>query len=90
MVEENSRGKLPGSKKGKYYPSYNYFVCSCDKDKELSPAEMAKHLKEDHALGDKAPCKREMMMHINRRPRHSMSFRWTVEKTGLEFYQYTG
>ncbi len=71
------------------YPPYNYFICpECDKEKEMSRPEFAKHLKTIHQLEEPIKGVRNMMMHINKKPRHAGSFEWTIND--MTFYEYYG
>ncbi len=77
------------------YPAYHIFVCpECDDNAgmkypdrtEMEKDEFIKHLKEVHSIEPKG--KRNLMMHINRKPRHCASYEWTIE--GKTFYEYRG
>jgi len=71
-----------------FYPPYHYFICpECDKDKEMSGKEMMVHLKEVHKIKN-LEGNRELLMHINKKPRHSSTYKWTIE--GKEIYEYYG
>ena len=74
-----------------FYPPYHYFVCDCDKDKEFHEMEGLKaHVKENHGIdlnGLKGT--RNLMLHINKKPRHASSYRWTFDG-GLTLYEYYG
>ena len=71
----------------KDYPPYRYFICpECDKEKEIPAKEFANHV-ESHGIAEKTG-KRSLMLHINRKPRHTSSYEWIIG--GKTFYEYIG
>ena len=70
---------------------YRYFVCKCDPEKEFHEfAELKKHMAEAHDFTiEKAKGKKELMMHMNREPRHYSSYQWTFDN-GIILYEYNG
>lgn len=76
-------------KPGGFYPPYRFFRCECDEDKEMSFNELVAHAKEKHGADIKGlKMSRDLMLHINRQPRHSSTYRW--EAPGFKFYEYIG
>ena len=74
------------------YPPYHYYVCSCDPDTEYHKPEdgFFKHLKEKHSIeANGAKVKKELILHINRRPRHAASYKLTFDN-GHQIYEYYG
>jgi hypothetical protein len=70
-----------------FYPPFHYFICpTCNKDKEIPPSEFAAHVKEIHGITE-TKGKRDLMVHINKRPRHFSSYEWKIgDKTFYEYY----
>lgn len=77
----------PNKKSSSWYPPYNYFICpECDENKEMKRDEFVEHLKKVHGV-DKPKGNRSLMLHINRKPRHSASYKWTIaDKIYYEYY----
>lgn len=83
--------------KKNYYPPYNVFICpECDpeRENEIKAKDFPDHLKTIHGITDTkgkrsfTKGKRSLMMHINKKPRHSSSYKWEIAKK--TFYQYIG
>ena len=65
----------------------HFFVCACDMQKEMTAKELLAHVKEVHGVnleGKKG--KKELISHVNRRPRHISCYK--LECEGLTFYEY--
>lgn len=72
-----------------FYPPYRVFRCECDEEKEMSFNELVAHAKEKHGTDIKGvKMSRDLMLHINRQPRHSSTYRW--DAPGFKFYEYIG
>ena len=72
-----------------FYPPYRVFRCECDEDKEMSFKEMVAHAEEKHGVSLKgAKMNKNLMLHINKKPRHSTTYQW--EAPGFNFYEYIG
>ena len=81
---------MENEKKDKYwYPPYRVFRCECDDEKDLSYDEFIQHAKDKHSINVKGmKLTRELIMHINREPRHSCTYMWKCP--GFKFYEEVG
>ena len=82
--------KIENEKKDKHwYPPYRVFRCECDSEKDLSYDELIQHAKDNHSIDVKRmKMTRELIMHVNRIPRHSCTYRWRCH--GFKFYEEIG
>lgn len=71
---------------------YHYFICQCNKDQEFHKVDdLNEHMRSVHNFEIKGVTgKRELMMHINKRPRHASSYRWIFEGLEYEVYEHKG
>jgi hypothetical protein len=73
-------------KEKKLHPPTHFFTCvECDKEKEIDSRDFNKHLEEIHGIFEKTGS-RELILHINKRPRHSSIYKWEIG--GKTFYEY--
>jgi len=81
---------MENEKKDKHwYPPYRVFTCSCDDDKSFSYEELVAHAKEKHGTDIKGlKMNRELMVHVNRQPRHSSTYKWHAP--GFTFLESIG
>jgi len=56
----------------------------CDRH-DFSTEEFEKHIKEVHDIKSNVG-KRSLVMHINRRPKHTYQYQWDIE--GMTFFQF--
>jgi hypothetical protein len=74
------------------YPPYHFYLCyECDPEgeKNMSHNEMVAHLREVHRMKEPIKAKKELLMHINREPRHSATYKVKIEN-GPTIHEYYG
>jgi hypothetical protein len=80
----------------KDYPPFRYFICpTCDKNLEMTQDELIYHLEKKHdiTVTTKTKASRVMILHMNKKPRHSGTYEWTFGpdlENGLTIFEYYG